>query len=61
MIAGEHNAKAEECTTPYMRQNGVRWVGYMATKVAKNSPAGDRMRKQFTSYLLPFLMNTNTS
>ena len=33
----------------------------MATKVTKNSPAKiswDRMRKQFTSYLLPFLMNT---
>ena len=48
----------------YMRQNIkiyiLAWVGYMATKVTKNSPAKIRMRKQFTSYLLPFLMNTNT-
>ena len=37
---GVHNAKAEECTTPYMRQNIILvWVGYMATKFAKNSPA----------------------
>ena len=38
----------------------------MATKFAKSSPAKitkarDRIHKQFTSYLLPFLMNTNTS
>ena len=51
--SGVHNAKAEECTTPYMRQNikikfKLAWVGY-------------RMCKQFTSYLLPFPMNTNTS
>ena len=36
---GVHNAKAEECTTPYMHQNILVWVVYMATKVTKNSPA----------------------
>ena len=33
----------------------------MATKFAKNSPAKICWEWQFTSYLLPFLMNTNTS
>ena len=41
---GVRNAKAEECTTPYMPRATARaiilaWVGYIATKFAKNSPA----------------------
>ena len=44
VVTGVHNAKAEECTTPYMRQIikiyisvGAR-VGYMATSLLKIVP-----------------------
>ena len=38
----------------------LAWVGYMATSLLKIDPPKHRMLKQFTSYLLPFMMNTNT-
>ena len=42
-------------------QNKYWRGGLHSNQFAKNSPAKIRMHKQFTSYLLPFLMNTNTS
>ena len=67
---GVHNAKAEECTTLYMRQTvkiNIGVGGLHGNLFAKNRPTKIiklgilRIRKQFTTYLLPFLMNTNTS
>ena len=45
----------------YQNKYWCVWVGYMGNSLQKNSPARDRMHKQFTRYLLPFLINTNTS
>ena len=36
---GVHNAKAEECTTPYMRQNIEINIGVGGLHGTKNSPA----------------------
>ena len=60
----KHTSQNCSCTTPYMRQNikiNIGVGGLHGNQFAKIDQARDRMRKQFTSYLLPFLMTTNTS
>ena len=38
VMPGVHNAKAEECTCTRISKYILAWVGYIATKFAKNSP-----------------------
>ena len=38
LLSGVCNAKAEECTTSYMCQKILTWVGYMETSLLKIDP-----------------------